>query len=171
MKGEGEKGWEKERAGKRWRERERTACCNYRTRLGSSGRFAGTGGLSVEAEGTYGRALPEAHDPSAGRATRCIWIRLFYTCTISATTTNPITVNYEAAIIRPSTVWSRRWETLWVASESVPSTLLPWNTSTWLRAGAQTRAVMRVRVVSEQDYASNCWSEPPADGQGLYGSE
>ncbi len=41
------------------RERERgkkTACCNYRTRLGCSGSFAGTGGLSVEAEGTYGGA-------------------------------------------------------------------------------------------------------------------
>lgn len=41
------------------RERERegeTACCNYRTRLGCSGSFAGTGGLSVEAKGTYGEA-------------------------------------------------------------------------------------------------------------------
>lgn len=38
------------------REREKTACCNYRTRLGCSGSFAGTGGLSVEAKGTYGEA-------------------------------------------------------------------------------------------------------------------
>lgn len=38
------------------REEKKTACCNYRTRLGCSGSFAGTGGLSVEAEGTYGGA-------------------------------------------------------------------------------------------------------------------
>ncbi len=35
---------------------EKTACCNYRTRLGCSGSFAGTGGPSVEAEETYGGA-------------------------------------------------------------------------------------------------------------------
>lgn len=37
--------------------RERAVRCNYRTRLGSLGRFSGARGPAVEARGTYGGGL------------------------------------------------------------------------------------------------------------------